>query len=605
MKTFKYIYAAAALSMVLSGCSDFLDTTNKKNPDDADKTFSKNPTAMLVSAYDAFKPMATEINMNEHGTDFYINPRGVDDKFSTYIITPEDGDVKSFYTKCYKAINYANGVIYYGDSKSQDVYEARFLRALGYYYLTQQFGSVPYITNYIQDANRNYPRTDLSEIYSKAIVDLKDLYNNSTLADQDHDGHASKQAVAALLAKLYLAEGWDINTTLNDAVKGTYSVNSTDNFNEAANWAEKAIHGVQLTMSFEDKWSPSNEGNAEEIFSIQYDRAGYPGDKTTGGHSLQNDYMAYYGNCTQTGMKPTGSGGTNHLSAKAIRLFEKGDTRYDATFMTTFYNWDKENWPNSGYFAYYTLSDKEKATYPIAMKFYPYYVTQAEAIADLKSHQSQLVPKGTGWGLAKPEAAIIDENNVITFSFSANGTPSASTKTLDAFMKLTNNGVCVKKFDDPESDNVTKQNDYRDVVLFHVSDMYLVAAEAYLMAGKTSEALEKVNDVRQRAGLARMNSFSEYNNKYEYAVTTSFGELTPLDVILDERGRELYAERTRWMDLRRTKQLVRYNIEFNRNISSVSDMSNAKGEIKWYRPIPAEEINSNTAMTTADQNPGY
>ena len=315
--------------------------------------------------------------------------------------------------------------------------------------------------------------------------------------------------------------------------------------------------------------------------------------------------MAYYGNCTQTGMKPTVSGGTNHLSAKAIRLFEKGDTRYDATFMTTFYNWDKENWPNSGYFAYYTLSDKEKATYPIAMKFYPYYVTQAEAIADLKSHQSQLVPKGTGWGLAKPEAAIIDENNVITFSFSANGTPSASTKTLDAFMKLTNNGVCVKKFDDPESDNVTKQNDYRDVVLFHVSDMYLVAAEAYLMAGKTSEALEKVNDVRQRAGLARMNSFSEYNNKYEYAVTTSFGELTPLDVILDERGRELYAERTRWMDLRRTKQLVRYNIEFNRNISSVSDMSNAKGEIKWYRPIPAEEINSNTAMTTADQNPGY
>lgn len=605
MKSFKYIYIAAALSMVMTGCSDFLDTTNKKNPDDSDKTFSKNPTALLVSAYDAFKPMATEINMNEHGTDFYINPRGVDDKFSTYILTPEDKDVNSFYTKCYKAINYANGVLNYAKDSSAEAYEARFLRAWGYYILTQQFGSVPYITTYIQDANRNYPITKVEEIYSKSIDDLIDLYNNSSLADQDHTGHASKQAVAALLAKLYLAQGWDINTTLNDAVKGTYTVNSTESFTEAAKWAETAIHGVKLTMSFEDKWSPYNEGNAEEIFSIQYDRAGYNGDKTTGGHSLQNDYMAYYGNCTQTGMKPTGSGGTNHLSAKAIRLFEKGDTRYEGTFMTTFYNWDKTNWLTSGYYAYYTQDSKTKANLPIAMKFYPYYVTQAEAIADLKAHKDQLVPKGSSWGLAKPEAAIIDENNVIKFAFSADGTPTASTQTLDAFMKLTNNGVCVKKFDDPESDNVTKSNDYRDVVIFHVSDMYLVAAEAYLMAGNTSAALEKVNDVRQRAGLARMNSFSEYNDKYEYAVTSAFGEITPLDVILDERGRELYAERTRWMDLRRTKQLVRYNIEFNRNIDKVDDMENAKGEIKWYRPIPAEEINSNTAMTTADQNPGY
>lgn len=76
-------------------------------------------------------------------------------------------------------------------------------------------------------------------------------------------------------------------------------------------------------------------------------------------------------------------------------------------------------------------------------------------------------------------------------------------------------------------------------------------------------------------------------------------------MVLDERARELYAETTRWMDLRRTRQLVRYNVEFNPSIASVADMANAKGELKWLRPIPAAEIETNTAISQEDQDPGY
>lgn len=604
MKLYKSLYVAVACSLALSSCSDFLDTENKKNPDDADKNFGNNPTALLVSAYDAFRPMATEINMFEHGTDFYINPRSSDDVYSTYLLTPEEGGVKTFYQNAYKAINYANGTIHYAAETSQDAYEARFLRAWGYYLLTQEFGAVPYITNYIQSAERNYPRTELSEIYNGLIADLTDLYNNSSLAAQDHDGHASKQAVAALLAKINLAAGWDLNTTLTDAAKGTYEIADKKYFNDAAAWAEKAINGVKLTMSFEDKWSPYNEGNAEEIFSIQYDRAGYPGAVATGGHSLQNDYMAYYGNCTQTGLKGTKSGGTNHLSDKALRLFGKGDKRWKSTFMTTFYNWDKKNWPTSGYYAYFTVSDAEKAKLPLALKFYPYYTTEAEAKADLANLKEQF-KKRSDYGVIEPKAAILDEGNVVEFTFDSNGNATSKKKSTTEFMAASNNGVCVKKFDDPQSDNTVSDNCYRDIVIFHVSDMYLVAAEAYLMAGNKDAALSKLNDVRNRAGLNRLSSFDDYTTEYDYTVTAGFGKLTELDVILDERARELYAERQRWMDLRRTKQLVRYNIEYNRNIDNVSDMCNTKGEIKWYRPIPAEEINSNTALTNADQNPGY
>ena len=104
------------------------------------------------------------------------------------------------------------------------------------------------------------------------------------------------------------------------------------------------------------------------------------------------------------------------------------------------------------------------------------------------------------------------------------------------------------------------------------------------------------------AGLAALASFGAYQP--EYSTSGSF-KMTDLDLILDERARELYAEGQRWMDLRRTKQLVRYNVEFSEYISAASDMANNKGEIKWYRPIPANEISANSGISQADQNPGY
>jgi hypothetical protein len=165
-----------------------------------------------------------------------------------------------------------------------------------------------------------------------------------------------------------------------------------------------------------------------------------------------------------------------------------------------------------------------------------------------------------------------------------------------------NNGVCVKKFDDPESAQVTGNNDYRNLVVFHVSDMYLVAAEAYLMAGQTAQALDKLNAVRNRAGLASLSSFGDYTVNYS---TPSSFTLRDIDVILDERARELYAEGHRWTDLRRTKQLIRYNVAFNMYITSASQMADVAGNYKWLRPIPENEISSNTGISSSDQNPGY
>lgn len=607
----KYVYKSIAMlfaaGAIMSSCSDFLDAENKTAAGvEADEYFGKTPNELLVAVYSNLKSLVTQVDIHDQGTDLFFNTRGhAAGSFNDYSLTPENGTVQSYYSQCYNVIRLANGVIEYAGAESTEAYEARFIRGYAYYLLTQQFGAVPYITSYINSAEREYPRTPLEEVYSSVIEDLNDLYTNSSLAAQDHTGHASKQAVAALLAKVCLAAGWDVQTTLQSAEQGTYTVNSTEYFSLAASWAEKAINGVQLTMSFADKWSPYKEGNAEEIWSVQYDRASYPGDVSSGGHSLQNTYGGYFGNVTEFGLKYTNS--DNQPTAKAIMLFDKNDLRYEGTFMTTYYNSSKDgssaaDWGTSGYFAYYNLDANKLASQPIALKFYHPATTQAEVEADLKAHQAQFA-NYTNRAKVQKAVRLDDNNNVLVYTFKEDGTFTAPTKTTYAeYMEQTDAFGSVKKFDDPESQQLTGSCDYRDVVIFHVSDMYLVAAEAYLMAGDATKSLAKLNAVRNRAGLASLNSFGEYQPEYSTSATFTIKDI---DVILDERARELYAERQRWTDLRRTKQLIRYNVEFNNYVASAADMANVAGEYKWLRPIPQEEISSNTGINNEDQNPGY
>lgn len=612
MKLLHYIGIAALASLPLTGCSDFLEADNKfTGNDDADAYLSANPESLRPVALDAFKYFSTHLEFHEEATDLFFVTSAADG-YGDFTISAEDGTAKTYYTNAYKAINYANGMVHYAGADSKLGHEGRFLRNLGYYYLIQQFGGVPYVLNYIESSSRDYPRTSLADMYPSMIEDLKGVYEGDQLPAVDHMGNPSKQAVAALLAKIELSAGWDLDTKVVDPVAGTYSVESKSHFEEAAQWAEKAINGVQLTMAFGDKWSPFNEGNNEEIFSMQWDRAGYPGDVSTGGHSMMNQYMSYYGNCNIVGQKGTGSGGKHRMSYKAMRLFDEGDERWEGTFMTTYYNCpvdDKGNvqpsvWGKDGYLAYYNCTPAELAQKNIAFKFYPSYVTEADVRADLAN--SKTYSFENGYGILNGQAVILDYPSVTIIPFNQNGTlGSSTTQSTQTFIAPAYGGVCVRKYDDPESDCVTGGNDYRDIPVFHVSDMYLIAAEAYLLAGKESDALAKVNAVRRRAKAGELSSFSAYEPLYLGIARSNFGACSSLDVILDERARELYAERTRYEDLRRTKQLMRYNLAFSRVITSASQMHNAKGEYKWLRPIPANEINFNTSMTLEDQNPGY
>jgi len=596
MKKSLYTTAVAILlaGFTLTGCSDFLEAENKSaGGTSSDEYFASNPTSLLTSAFISLKNYSNQYDITDQGTDLYMNTRGVTPgAFNEYASLDEENSVvKSYYVNCFGTINYANGFLYYtegNDSYAKQRQQARFLRAYAYYCLSQQFGGVPYITTYINTAEREYPRTNLNDLYKNITDDLLDIYNNSLLDATDYtSGAPSKEAVAALLAKIYLAWGWDVDTQLTDAARGTYTKTSTEHFSQAAQWAETAIGGTSLTQPFATKWSPSNENNSEFIWSIQYDATSIESSLADECNSQSGSYGGYYG----TNQK--GCDSRNQQSEKSMYLFEKGDTRYDATFMSTFYQGDT---PDDAYFAVYNLSESQLANHAINLKFFPYWVTEAEADAWLAAHKSQMV-KGNYPNAVK--AAILTSPTVIKYEFDENGTPEKKSISLSSFNGATENGVCVRKFDDP----VNKSYCFRDIVLIDRSELYLVAAEANLMTDNTSGFWKYINYVRTRANAQNINSIGDYNPQYSYPST--FGEITMLDLLLDERARECYAQKTRFVDLRRTKQLVRYNLAFNSAVSTIANMTGVDGEIKWLRPIPSAEMNNNNAMTAADQNPGY
>ena len=253
--------------------------------------------------------------------------------------------------------------------------------------------------------------------------------------------------------------------------------------------------------------------------------------------------------------------------------------------------------------AYYNASEDAKKTMPIMGRYFPWWANVNE-VKKYVNDNPKLFTQGSC-----PAACyvVIMSNPAVAYTFNKTTGKIAKTinKEYNEFLKgegMTSVTHCVKKFDDPQTPQANSASGYRDIVMLHLSDMYLTAAEAYLMAGDEQKALQYINSVRNRAKTAALASFADY--KPEYTVSDNF-QVNPLDVLLDERARETYAEQTRWMDLRRTRQLVRYNKEFNSYIDAASDMANSYGQIKWYRPIPAAEIETNSALTVDDQNPGY
>ena len=140
--------------------------------------------------------------------------------------------------------------------------------------------------------------------------------------------------------------------------------------------------------------------------------------------------------------------------------------------------------------------------------------------------------------------------------------------------------------------------------ILRYADVKLLAAEAYLQTGQTSEALEQINDIRERA------RFSTEDGS-EAAAPLDLTAVTMQD-IMDERLRELAGEDgIRWNDLRRwhhagyidlgnwSKTDFGFAEEYN------DDIWGFDVNTHLLMPIPLNEMDNNPLMRESGQNPGY
>ena len=191
-----------------------------------------------------------------------------------------------------------------------------------------------------------------------------------------------------------------------------------------------------------------------------------------------------------------------------------------------------------------------------------------------------------------PESGIInafDQENDIRFgAYFTKRTVSSGIGYVDLF-------ICTKYPGNPELYS-GKSNYHNKQKAFRISEMYLIAAEAYAQNGNSREASAMLNALRT----ARIANWSAE----EYSGDALMSE------IRTERWKELFCEGYRMMDLKR------WNVEMRRTPAQNSsfivlpgaengeNMVKEAGNYRFVWPIPQAEIDANPQIKD-QQNPGY
>ncbi|KOP38346.1 RagB/SusD family nutrient uptake outer membrane protein [Flavobacterium sp. WLB] len=557
MKKIIIILGIAALS--LNSCSNYIEEESLSNvPADATYKTASGYQLLINTNYAWLKSIyGGNPWLFEAGTDMYAEGRTPEPAgLSQYaLLIPSSDNVADLYTPCYQLIQSVNKAVYYSTITEQTanlntlVGEAKFLRAQAYFLLVQTYGGVPIVNENITTPVLSFHRNTAEEVYTQIISDLDTALASVGTNSYSTTGKVNKRAVNDLLAKVYLTRGYE-------------TFGKADDFAKAAAYADAAIGGQTLALAFDQLFKPGNDLNAETIFSVQYDKASTSTDPTKLGNNQFYYFSSYLGGAeTGAPLRSYNLCPTDY----ALGLYEKGDKRWEGTFMTEILEGPETTngvTKNVLYYPYY------RSTNPASLKVRHFYEPKWFTPADR-----------TAWETANAA------RKSATFVYHPWGEYSAAhtlIKNLDCYT------IPVKKFDDPDptTPSSTGPVSTRDIIVSRLGETYLIAAEAYLKAGQPGTGLDRLNEVRRRAGVANA-TLAEFN----------------IDYILDERGRELLGEYKRWFDLKRTGTLVARASAHNYKIKAANFVG-VGGQLKILRPIPqvALDLNQNKDFP---QNPGY
>ncbi|RPD42032.1 RagB/SusD family nutrient uptake outer membrane protein [Chitinophaga barathri] len=314
---------------LLAGCSkDFLN----RPPEDAivDANFYKTPEQVLAGTAPLYNIVWFAYNdKSSHGIG---DGRGGALMSGSYQVenirmqtTDVTGEVYTSWTSFFNVIAQSNMAInnitkYTAPSvpdnvKQAGIAEGRFMRAVAYSYLVQNWGPVPIIVdNNVLLTDTSITRNTVESIWEFIIRDLQFAVDNLP-ASPALRGRITSWSAKGMLAKAYLTRA-GITGTLNQA-----------DLAEAKKHALDVIlnSGSRLMTNYEDLFLMKNNNNSESLFSLQWK---YDGDWGTQ-NSVQA-FLAYGSEITGFG---DGWGGDLGGSLDQLRLYSTLDKRRKATFM--------------------------------------------------------------------------------------------------------------------------------------------------------------------------------------------------------------------------------------------------------------------------------
>ncbi|EIJ39992.1 RagB/SusD family nutrient uptake outer membrane protein [Galbibacter orientalis] len=261
----KSLLLLAAIVTLVACSEDYLDVDSREDisQEDSEQTlkgenFVTGVYGMLTDFSYAFSYLGvTEIISDNADKGSSPTDSGADkEALDNLQHTTSAGSVRAMWELWYKSIGRATSSIEFLETSSMEnaalknrlIGEAKFLRALNYFWLVRSFGDVT-----IQGVSEPSERAPKEEVYAYIEQDLKDaidaLPKKSEYASKDL-GRATKGAAQALLSKVFLyEEKWD----------------------EAQTYAEMVINSGEYSLepNYEDIWRVYTENGVESIFEVQ------------------------------------------------------------------------------------------------------------------------------------------------------------------------------------------------------------------------------------------------------------------------------------------------------------------------------------------------
>lgn len=354
MKNIKNIIKSICLSSIILGatsCNDFL--TIVPESEQVLETYYTSESAVnanSASLYAAFVWQDFGMNFmwmagDELAGDLYYT---YDQEGQFYYMTFQNGN--SFLTQgwngLYRVVSYCNNIINgmpaaaRSNGVSETVInralgEARCIRAIAYYWLTEYWQDVPIITNN-NISGGQVIRHKQASVYEFIRQDLEFAKDNLP-STPFQTGRCSKYTAIGMLAKLHLT----MASHLSDA-------SSSDNFAKAKSYAAEVINdsGLKLYSDLSTMFYPKGNNSSESLFAIQCTNDGY-GYGNGRNVSLSRNALITLGSSWGAGKGPT-------LSLQ--EAFDSNDARRYYTYMR-----NGDSYPNlgGGGYTYHNFSQDE------------------------------------------------------------------------------------------------------------------------------------------------------------------------------------------------------------------------------------------------------